>query len=235
MANKIKDARQLLYTQNHGILSTHSLDFPELPFGSLVTYCLNAQGIPVLLISQIAEHTKNIQSNAYVSLAIMEKNEERVQQSVRLTYLAKAQKVSKEDIVNCERYFHFFPETRNYYEMLDFDFYELKPQGIRFIGGFAKASWIDAEDLNPRYHFSIKEENEWLEAIEQTQKSLVIQAYQALHKRTIAQDDNFFVLGLDCWGVDVSHQNRKMRIPFATSVTGWEGIMEQLNLFKNRQ
>ena len=48
----IKHARELLLKEYHGVLSTHSKAMPGFPFGSVVPYCLDAQGRPLLLISR---------------------------------------------------------------------------------------------------------------------------------------------------------------------------------------
>jgi putative heme iron utilization protein len=38
------------------------------PFGSLVPYVLDHDGRPIILVSRLAEHTKNIEADARVSL-----------------------------------------------------------------------------------------------------------------------------------------------------------------------
>lgn len=61
---KVKEARKLLLSEYQAILSTHSVDVSGYPFGSVVPYCLNKNGEPIILISSIAQHTKNILSDA---------------------------------------------------------------------------------------------------------------------------------------------------------------------------
>ena len=59
-AKQVKQARDLLLSQYQGVLSTHSVDVVGYPFGSVVPYCLNKAGEPIILISSIAQHFKNI-------------------------------------------------------------------------------------------------------------------------------------------------------------------------------
>ena len=40
-----------------GILSTISYEYTGFPFSSLVTYCVNYNGRPIIYISSIAKHT----------------------------------------------------------------------------------------------------------------------------------------------------------------------------------
>ncbi|MGH9816446.1 MAG: heme iron utilization protein, partial [Candidatus Acidiferrales bacterium] len=54
------EARQLLLRDYQGVLSTLSVAVSGYPFGSLVPYCLDRQGRPIILISRIAQHSKNI-------------------------------------------------------------------------------------------------------------------------------------------------------------------------------
>ncbi len=65
-------ARTLFNTRCDGVLSTHSIDLPGYPFGSITPYCFNRHGQAVILISTIAQHTKNIKANNKVSLIAFE-------------------------------------------------------------------------------------------------------------------------------------------------------------------
>ena len=74
----IKHARELLLKEYHGVLSTHSKAMPGFPFGSVVPYCLDAEGRPLLLISRIAQHTHNLQMQAKCSLLVGERDRKSV-------------------------------------------------------------------------------------------------------------------------------------------------------------
>ncbi|MBE0944684.1 heme iron utilization protein, partial [Escherichia coli] len=41
-----KNARELLLKEYRAVLSTHSKKWPGFPFGSVVPYCLDAEGRP---------------------------------------------------------------------------------------------------------------------------------------------------------------------------------------------
>lgn len=139
----IQEIKILLCEKGHGVLSTHSAAVPGYPFGSLVAYCLDVEGMPIIQLSAIAEHTKNIIQNQKVSLTVLDIKEGDIQNSRRLTVLADAVKVEARDHDVKERYYSRFSDARSYGEMLDFSFYRLKPVKFRYVGGFGKALTIE--------------------------------------------------------------------------------------------
>jgi heme iron utilization protein len=142
-----EQARRLLLRAYHGVLSTHSVDAPGYPFGSVAPYCLDRAGQPVILISRIAQHTKNIKANAKVSLIVAEDEADDVQAAARLTLLADAVRLAddREDIA--ARYYEYFPNSRDYHATHDFDFYRLVLARARYIGGFGEIHWLQPSDL----------------------------------------------------------------------------------------
>ncbi len=134
-------ARTLMLEEYHGILSTHSLDVPGYPFGSVMPYCLDAEGCPIIQISTIAQHTKNIEANPRVSLIISESNTDDVHTGGRLTWVGDAEKVESEELA--EHYYRFFPQSRNYNNTHSFDFYRINLVRGRYIGGFGKIFWVN--------------------------------------------------------------------------------------------
>jgi putative heme iron utilization protein len=147
-----KHARELLLKEYRGMLSTHSKSMPGFPFGSVVPYCLDAQGQPLILISRIAQHTHNLQKDPKCSMLVGERGAEDVQAVGRLTYLAEAQKLEDSAVIEAaaERYYRYFPESQNYHKAHDFDFWVLRPVRHRYIGGFGAIHWVDQMTLaNP--------------------------------------------------------------------------------------
>ena len=69
-----KNARELLLKEYRGALATQSKAMPGFPFGSVVPYCLDEQGRPLILISRIAQHTHNLQKDPKCSLLVGERD-----------------------------------------------------------------------------------------------------------------------------------------------------------------
>ena len=147
-----KHARELLLKEYRGVLSTHSKAMPGFPFGSVVPYCLDAGGRPLILISRIAQHTHNLGQDAKCSLLVGERGAEDVQAVGRLTLLAEARQLHDDSEIEAaaQRYYRFFPQSRDYHRAHDFDFWRLEPVRWRFIGGFGAIHWLDQVALaNP--------------------------------------------------------------------------------------
>ena len=60
-------ARSLAATYSRGTLST--LNDDGYPFGSVVLYVLDDRGQPVMLLSELAEHTKNVRRDGRASVS----------------------------------------------------------------------------------------------------------------------------------------------------------------------
>ena len=84
-----RDARTLLSARKAGVLSTLSAEAEGYPFGSVVPFCLDRLGRPVVLISDIAQHTKNVAADPRVCLTVLAGGDD-VQASARLSLLADA-------------------------------------------------------------------------------------------------------------------------------------------------
>tara|TARA_R100001244_G_scaffold21048_3_gene22386 strand:- start:8124 stop:8855 length:732 start_codon:yes stop_codon:yes gene_type:complete len=140
-----KHARELLLKEYRGVLSTHSKAMPGFPFGSVVPYCLDGQGWPLILISRIAQHTHNLKQDAKCSLFVGERGAEDVQAVGRLTLLAEARQLHDPAAIAAAaaRYYRFFPDSQNYHQAHDFDFWVLAPVRWRYIGGFGAIHWLD--------------------------------------------------------------------------------------------
>lgn len=150
-AEAVKHARLLLLKEYRAVLSTQSKAVPGFPFGSAVPYCLSEEGWPLILISRIAQHTKNLQADPRCSLLVAERGADDVQATGRLTLLAEAQQVDDALVgAAARRYYRYFPESSEYHRVHDFDFWILKPVRWRYIGGFGAIHWLDQVALaNP--------------------------------------------------------------------------------------
>ena len=140
-----KHARELLLKEYQGVLSTQSRALPGYPFGSVVPYCLDEQGRPLILISRIAQHTRNLQQDGRCSLLVGERGAADIQAAGRLTLLADAQQLEAPSMIEAAamRYFEYFPDARDYHKTHDFDFWVLQPVRARYIGGFGAIHWLD--------------------------------------------------------------------------------------------
>jgi heme iron utilization protein len=108
MSDQARTARMLLKRQSVGVLSTHSVEVEGYPFGSIAPYVLNYDGEPTMLISDIAQHTRNIKHNKKVSLTIFDQCVDDPQASSRLTWIGNAESGDPSDTKIRHRYLRIF-------------------------------------------------------------------------------------------------------------------------------
>ncbi|MEE9358211.1 HugZ family pyridoxamine 5'-phosphate oxidase [Candidatus Vondammii sp. HM_W22] len=143
----IREARNLLLGRLCGILATQSLDLPGYPFGSLIPYSLGQDGWPLMLLSHLAKHTRNLNAEPRCSLTITDTGEGDIQQLMRLTCLGKVTRVIDIRTSEAENHFRQFPGSQNYFEHLNFQFYRLQPERFYCVGGFGAARWMGVDRL----------------------------------------------------------------------------------------
>lgn len=75
----------LLHTCRYGTLVTQSATLIGDPFATALAHALDATHNPVLCISALAEHTKNVLADPRVSLSVVQPGADDVQDTVRRT------------------------------------------------------------------------------------------------------------------------------------------------------
>jgi putative heme iron utilization protein len=219
--HKAQAARRLLLQESHGVLSTHSIDVPGYPFGSVTPYCVDSKCRPVIYISHIAQHTKNIVADPRVSLTVLESNDvcNDVQAQGRLTCLADAVPVGEHESDLRERYFRYFPSARQYEQTHDFAFFRLELVRVRFIGGFGRIYWVEVAEFMLPNPFSA------------TQETRMIQHMNDDHSDALkryAEGQSAVMTGIDGEGFDVLTAAGKMRCSFDTPIRNMEEARQAL-------
>lgn len=146
-ARALEDARRLLHAHADGVLSTQSADMPGYPFGSVMPFCLDRKGMPVIQTASIAQHSRNMRQDPKVSLIVFERGAADLQTAGRVTLIADASPLEAGDEDSRERYFRYFPDARQFKDTHDFTFWRLVPRRVRYIGGFGVIHWFTPEDL----------------------------------------------------------------------------------------
>lgn len=149
--NLAAEAKQFLRSTRSGVLSSFSAKFAGYPFGSVMPFVLDHNCQPIVLISTIAEHTKNIIANLKVSLLVFQsdnlKSAEDLHANGRLTLIGEAVQIDKNDADLMARYCRYFPGSTGYLAMHDFQFYRINIHQARYIAGFGKMGWVSGKEL----------------------------------------------------------------------------------------
>ncbi len=146
------DSRSLLRSRAAGVLATHSVAAEGYPLGSLVPFVLTPDGRCIVYVSRIAQHTKNFEANPRASLTVIEADltgaSDDSQASGRVSLLGDASVLSgaTRDAAQA-RYATFFPESQGHSGVHDFDYWQIDPVRIRYIGGFGAIHWVEREEF----------------------------------------------------------------------------------------
>ena len=141
-------ARRLVVEAKAAALSTLTTrDGIAFPFGSLVATAADSEGRPLLLLSSLAEHSKNLASCQRASLLFGDPHATDALASPRLTLLGEGRRVSDDDLANVRAvYLAKHPEATAWASFADFAFYRLELAEIRLVVGFGRMGWIALED-----------------------------------------------------------------------------------------
>ncbi len=211
-------ARTVLQSVFSGLLSTHSTKFEGYPFGSVVPFCLDHSGQPLVLISRLAQHTRNLTANPKLSLTLLEPDPKPgdIQQTERLTLVAQAQQV--DDVEGAaQRYYRCFPQAQGYHDELDFDFYRLEVVQLRFIEGFGQARWLSPADVILANPFSTEQLVRIVDHMNEDHGD-AIQHYCDLAAIANPQQDATMA-AIDSEGMVLRVNNHLRRVEFARNVT----------------
>src|SRR5690349_2273873 len=138
-------ARTLVAQIATGTLCTLALEPEGYPYGSFVTVAFD-NGNPIFLISALAEHTKNLESDPRASLLVAEGGSEDPLANGRVTLLGPCTRVEGDSGSARAAFLSAHPNAAYYADFRDFAFWKVEVHSIRYIGGYGRMSWISKAD-----------------------------------------------------------------------------------------
>jgi putative heme iron utilization protein len=210
------EARRMLRAHRYGALCTLSKKIDGYPFGSITPYLTDHDGSLLILISTLAEHTKNIRHDPRVSLITHDQDDPHIHAQGRVTVTGNVVLEPDRNKAGL-RYLRYFPEAKTYFSMHDFNFYRIRPLAIRYIGGFGKIHWIEMENYAVSQALTFAQQEERLLAEMNTGRQDVLQ--QLLLQRSSVEAKDVRAIGLDCDGIDVRADEQIWRLNFPAAIT----------------
>lgn len=139
------EARALIRARPIAALST-ALQADGWPYGSLVLVATAPDGAPLLLISTLAEHTRNLAADDRVSLLFEATAAlENPLTGARVSVLGRARASS--DPLERQRFLRRHPEAELYAGFKDFGLFRIVPERAHLVAGFGRIHWIDGAGL----------------------------------------------------------------------------------------
>ena len=133
-----KLTRSLLRRSRQGALATLMADSGD-PYCSLVNVASYADGSPILLISRLALHTRNILADHRVSLMLDERAEGDPLEGSRIMLAGRAEQAGTDDLPALRRrYLNAHPSAETFVDFNDFSFFRIRPSGAHLVAGFGR-------------------------------------------------------------------------------------------------
>jgi putative heme iron utilization protein len=145
----IRLARKLLRTARYGALASLEPG-TGAPFASRVATATDVAGDPLILVSQLSEHTGFILADPRCSLLLGEPGGGDPLAYARITLTCRAERLERDTPEGDEagrRYLNRHPKAKLYAGFKDFSFFRLKIVKASLNGGFARAYRLDRGDI----------------------------------------------------------------------------------------
>jgi len=138
-------ARTLMHVGDNSSLSSMSQKHLGYPFGSVMPYAVDDSGSPIVLISQMAMHTRNLRAEPRATLLVAESSGSLG--AARISVMGDFAKVEGPDLESVAGiYLSRHPESKQWAGFGDFGFYRMTVKDVYFIGGFGVMGWVNAND-----------------------------------------------------------------------------------------
>jgi hypothetical protein len=142
-----KVARLLLRRSRQGALATLMAGSGD-PYCSLVNVASHADGAPILLISRLAVHTRNILRDTRVSLMLDERAEGDPLEGARIMVAGHAAEADGDQAAAMRaRYLNAHPSAEAFVDFKDFSFFRIEPSGAHLVAGFGRIVDLKTEQL----------------------------------------------------------------------------------------
>jgi len=117
------------------------------PYASLVLLACDHAGAPLLLLSDLADHSKNIAADLRVSLLVDgHRPEEEPLTGARASIQGRAAVIRDQALL--DRFVARHPSAATYAGFGDFHLYRVETEAAHLVAGFGRIHWLGAEDLS---------------------------------------------------------------------------------------
>lgn len=142
----LREIQRLIRQSRKAVLGTNARQPEGWPMTSLVTIAPSGNGAPVLLLSELSAHTQNLLGDDRVSIFLDGTGDARNPQTgARVTLFGRLRKTENSDLM--ARYLRFNPDAALYADFADFAIYQMEIERAHFVGGFARAYWVEGKRL----------------------------------------------------------------------------------------
>jgi heme iron utilization protein len=221
-------ARSLLRRSRRGALATLMVESHD-PYCSLVNVASRPDASPILLISRLALHTRNILADNRVSLMLDERVAGDPLEGARIMLAGRAEEAAGEaaEILR-RRYLNAHPSAEVFVDFKDFSFFRIVPAGAHLVAGFGRII-----DLTPgQFLTDIGDAGGLLEA-----EQVAVEHMNEDHREAMklyatrllgADSADWACTGCDPDGMDMQAGTTVLRLDFPERVTNGTALRKML-------
>lgn len=226
--------RRIMRSADRAVLATAAdkgkggVDGPW-PFASLVLAACGTDGSPLLLLSDLAEHARNLRADPRVSLLYDgTAGFDDPLSGPRVTLQGRAEQVEDPRLLG--RYLRRHPSAERYARFRDFHLFRVRPARAHLVAGFGTIEWLEAPalTLDPAVSFAVAEAEEDILARWNEDHADLFDLYARGLLRQ--RGKGWRAVGLDPEGIDLRRDASLARIDFRTTAATAEEALDHLRV-----
>lgn len=207
------EARNLLRRARTGTLGTLNAE-GGIPYASLVNLATDVRGCPVILVSTLAWHTRNLLADPRGSVMVAEMPPEGdALTGARVTVMGRFSRVEGREV--SRRYLARHPAAELYAGFGDFAFWRLEPELAHAVAGFGRIETIPANELFPSADEMIALEEGAVQHLNEDHEDAIQRFAEKLLGATAG---GWKIMAIDPDGADLRRGEEVLRLPFGTPV-----------------
>ena len=209
-------ARRIIREALRGSLGTLLRDAAGAPYVSLVLVATDHAGAPILLLSDLADHTRNLLRDQRVSLLLDGTGErEDPLTGERVTLQGRLQR--SEEPRHRARFLARHPSAAMYAGFKDFGFYRMEVERAHLVAGFGRIHWLDGADVLIAMQPALIEAEPGIVAHMNDDHADALQLYA---RQLLGHaGEGWRMVGIDPEGCDLRLGSRAARLVFGREVT----------------
>lgn len=214
--------RRLLRHCNTATLATAERATEGWPYASLVQVAAAHDASPLLLLSDLADHTKNFAQDNRVSLMLDDTSGlANPLTGARVTVQGRIETLGDDaaDHLLKSRYLARHPDAANYAEFGDFNFYRIVPERLHLVAGFGRIHWLSASEtlLSAEDLGTLAEDEAGILAHMNADHADAIDLYA--DSALAGAETGWQMTAIDPEGLDMMRGGARCRLEFAVRVT----------------
>lgn len=188
------------------------------PYCSLVNVATEPSGAPLLLLSQLAIHTKNIAADKRASLMLDERKDGDPLEGARVMLMGEVAEVPRS--LARAAYLLRHPEAEQFVSFTDFSFYRLTIARAHLVAGFGRIVDLSPQDILTDVSDAAALLEAEADAIAHMNEDHAEACRLYATKLLGAPDGAWRCAGIDPEGIELQNGRAALRLPFPQRVTG---------------